>query len=71
MMKIESKMLKKHGLTLFGVVLGAFGGFLYWRYVGCATGTCPITSSPLMSSIWGAVTGGLLFSMFNKSKEEK
>ena len=37
---------------------------LYWRYVGCTTGTCPITSSPVNSSIWGAAMGGLLLSSF-------
>ena len=39
-------------------------GYLYWRYVGCTTGTCPITSSPVNSSIWGAAMGGLLLSSF-------
>lgn len=28
------------------------------------TGTCPITSSPVNSSIWGAAMGGLLLSSF-------
>ncbi|WP_321518833.1 DUF6132 family protein [uncultured Bacteroides sp.] len=64
--------LKKHWLTLSGVVIGALGGYLYWRYVGCASGSCPITSSPLFSSLWGAAMGGLLFNIFkteNKSHE--
>ena len=30
----------------------------------CTTGTCPITSSPVNSSIWGAAMGGLLLSSF-------
>jgi len=60
--------LKKYWLTLPGVVIGALGGYLYWRYVGCESGSCPITSSPLMSSLWGAAMGGLLFSMFKTEK---
>ena len=48
---------KRYGLTLLGGLLGALGGFLYWRFVGCASGTCPITSSPLYSSLWGAAMG--------------
>ena len=47
-----------------GIVAGMVGGYLYWRYVGCTTGTCPITSSPVNSSIWGAAMGGLLLSSF-------
>ena len=52
-----------------GILIGAVGGFLYWRYVGCASGTCPITSSPVMSTLWGALMGGLLFSMFGDAKK--
>ena len=54
--------VKKNWVTIIGVVIGAAGGFLYWRFVGCSSGTCPITSSPVISSVWGAVLGGLLFS---------
>lgn len=57
-------ILKNNWLTLVGGILGAAGGYLYWRFVGCASGSCPITSSPLMSTIWGAIMGGLLFAMF-------
>lgn len=57
-------LLKKHVLTLLGVALGALGGFLYWYFVGCASGTCPITASPVNSTLWGAVMGGLVLSMF-------
>ena len=56
------KLLKRHWPTLLGAALGALGGYLYWYFVGCADGTCPITSSPLNSTLWGAVMGGLLLS---------
>ncbi|WP_418166713.1 hypothetical protein [Alistipes putredinis] len=35
---------------------------------GCDGGTCLIISSPVLSVLWGAVMGGLLFSMFQKEK---
>nr|WP_321372730.1 DUF6132 family protein [uncultured Bacteroides sp.] len=63
------KVFTQHWLTLLGVVIGALGGYLYWLYIGCSSGSCPITSSPLLSSMWGAVMGGLLFSIFKR--EEK
>ncbi len=59
-------------LTILGVVLGAVGGYIYYVKVGCVSGTCPITSNPWMSVLWGALLGYLLFDMFNrKPKQEK
>lgn len=58
--------VKKYKLYLIGGVFGALGGYLYWQNVGCQSGTCPITSSPVMSTIWGALIGGSGFSMFKK-----
>jgi len=63
------KVFTQYWLVLLGVVIGALGGYLYWLYIGCSSGSCPITSSPLLSSMWGAVMGGLLFSIFKR--EEK
>lgn len=62
------KFTKKNLLTISGVFAGAVGGFLYWKFIGCDSGTCPITSKPLNSSVYGAVLGGLLFSIFQGSK---
>lgn len=64
------EFIKKYRLAIIGVVVGAVGGYLYWRFVGCSSGSCPITSSPTMSTIWGAAMGGLVFDMFKK-KEKK
>lgn len=46
-------------LVLF-VLGGAVAGYLYYRLVGCRSGTCPITSSPIISSLYGAMMGFLL-----------
>lgn len=61
--------IKKYFLIITGIAAGAIGGYLYYFYVGCASGTCAITSNPVNSSIYGAVMGGLFFSMFKTSKE--
>lgn len=63
------ELFKKNWLILVGIALGAIGGYLYWSYVGCASGSCPITSSPIISSLWGAIMGGLLLSMFKTDKK--
>lgn len=56
--------IKSNKLILIGVVIGALGGFAYYHYIGCASGTCAITSNPMNSTLYGALMGGLLFSMF-------
>jgi len=60
--------IKKHLTTLAGILIGAMAGYLYWRQIGCLSGTCPITSNPVKSSLYGALIGGLLFSLFKKKK---
>ena len=42
------------------IALGAVLGFLYYKFVGCATGSCPITRNPWTSTLYGAVIGGLV-----------
>lgn len=49
-----------------GAVVGAIAGFLYWKYVGCLTGTCSITSDPTNSTLYFALMGALLFGLFKK-----
>jgi hypothetical protein len=40
-----------------GLVIGGVAGFLYYYFVGCTSGHCPITSNPYMSIIWGGLLG--------------
>jgi hypothetical protein len=54
--KKRIKMLR----TLAFVVGGAIMGFGYYKLVGCRTGACPITSSPVVSTLYGAVMGYLM-----------
>lgn len=60
--------IKKHFLTIIGILIGSLGGYAYYFFVGCASGTCAITSNPLNSALYGAMMGGLLFSVFKKSQ---
>ena len=61
--------IKKHLLVFAGILTGAVGGYLYYHFVGCTTGTCPITSNPLNSTLYGSIMGGLMFSLFQKEKK--
>lgn len=53
-------------LTIIGIVIGAIGGYLYYYYIGCASGKCAITSKPLNSTLYGALLVGLLFNTFKR-----
>lgn len=46
-----------------GIAIGGGLGFLYYYFVGCASGACPITSNPYMSVLYGAVMGALVARM--------
>ena len=58
----------KYGI---GIGIGATAGYLYWYFVGCSSGTCAITSSPINSSVYGALMGGLLLNTFTPKKSTK
>lgn len=49
-----------------GGLIGAGVGWLVYRFIGCSTGTCPITSNPYSSVLLFALLG-LLVSMPKKN----
>jgi uncharacterized protein YcfJ len=63
--------IKNNRLLVAGIAIGAIAGYFYWQQIGCSTGTCMITSKWHNSTAYGAVMGGLLFSMFEKKKKKE
>ena len=55
---------------IIGIVIGAVLGFGYWYFIGCNTGTCAITSSPVNSTLYGGLMGILLVNTFSGNKKE-
>lgn len=64
------KLLRQWWLPAIGAVVGAAGGFLYWKYIGCNSGACAITSRPFNSTVYFAVLGALVFSLFQPKREK-
>jgi hypothetical protein len=64
-------IINKYKLEIIGFTIGAIVGYMYWKFVGCASGTCMITSKPLNSSSYGALMGFLVFGMFKKENLKK
>lgn len=62
--------ITKHILKIIGIIVGAIGGFLYYFFIGCNSGTCPITTNPYISVLYGALVGYLVFDIFKK-KDKK
>lgn len=65
------KWMTQNKLTSVGILFGAISGYLYWQQIGCESGTCMITSTWHNSSAYGAVMGGLLFSLFQTDKKKE
>jgi hypothetical protein len=59
-MKIKKPTRKE--VLLYGIpmLIGAAAGYAYYYYIGCASGVCPITSNPWISTAYGALLGALL-----------
>ena len=69
----QSVILKTR--KILPAVLGAVGGYAYYYWIGCVSGTCPITSNPWASTGYGALLGLLLTpsltELLNKKKEKE
>lgn len=63
------KWIKRYQLYAIGATLGAAGGYAYWYFIGCNSGTCAITSSPVNSTIYFAAVGALFLSTFKKTEK--
>jgi hypothetical protein len=54
--------------TIAGVSVGACLGFAYWYFVGCSSGSCPITSVWYHSTLYGAMVGFFATGLGEKGK---
>jgi len=54
---------------IIGTIIGAAAGFLYYKLIGCPTGSCPIISNPWSSTLLAAALGFVTGSMLNKNKK--
>lgn len=56
---MDKNWTRKHLPEIIGAVAGGVGGFLYWKYVGCVSGTCAIKSNWYLMVPWGMLLGYL------------
>ena len=53
---------------IFGA-LGALGGWVYYTFVSCPTGTCPITSSLYSTMVYTGLLGLLVCYVIHQFKQ--
>jgi len=69
--------IRRYLPEIIGALSGGIGGFLYWKYVGCVSGTCTIKSNWYLMIPWGMVLGFLIGSLVSdmlikfKSRKEQ
>ncbi|MBN1415310.1 MAG: hypothetical protein JW973_09435 [Bacteroidales bacterium] len=60
----------KYWYVIMLSLAGLAGGFLYWKYIGCQSGSCPITShwhsSTVIGGIIGYLSGSIVFDLVHK-----
>ncbi len=42
------------------ILIGALAGFMYWHFVGCTSGACPIYTRWYLSTLYGAAFGYII-----------
>ncbi len=52
--------IKKRQLSVIFLFIGGMSGFLYWKFVGCSTGTCPLKSHWYTMTLYGMLLGWLI-----------
>lgn len=56
-MKLDRNFVLKKIVTVLG---GALLGYAYYYFIGCTSGSCPITSNPYISTFYGALIAFIL-----------
>jgi hypothetical protein len=54
------RIFRSKRIQIIFLIAGAISGFLYWRFVGCTSGTCVIKSVWYWTTLWGAAMGYLV-----------
>lgn len=65
-MELSKSVIMPWVRRVLPVLLGASGGYAYYFFIGCVSGTCPITSNPWTSTLYGAAIGFFLIPTLRK-----
>ncbi len=63
------KLILDRKKTILGIAAGAIAGWMYWYFIGCSNGSCGISSTWYMSTLYFSIGGGLLAESFSPAKK--
>lgn len=63
--------IKKKRINILFTLLGGLTGYLYWKFVGCTTGSCPIKSHWYSMVPYGMLLGWLIGDLILSFKKVK
>jgi uncharacterized membrane protein YsdA (DUF1294 family) len=55
-----ARLSRSHARAAVAAILGGAAGAAYAHFVGCRTGTCPLTSNVWVASMYGGAVGAIL-----------
>ena len=64
--RVKASFQIRHFIGLF---VGAAGGFAYYYFVGCQSGTCALKSNPFYNIVLGLLLGYLIADMIKFKKK--
>ncbi|MEZ5001224.1 MAG: DUF6132 family protein [Bacteroidales bacterium] len=65
------EIIRKNSLAIVLAIVGAIAGLLYWKFVGCQSGACPIKSKWYLMTAYGILAGYLVGDIVSGSIKKK
>jgi hypothetical protein len=65
------KFFRRYWKPIVFTGIGLVIGFAYWRFMGCKSGTCPITANWHTSVLMGGLFGFLISGTGKDNKSDK
>lgn len=68
------QLVSKNSVKIIFALIGGIGGLLYWKFVGCSSGTCMIKSKWYLMTLYGIIFGyliGDILTGFLRKRKEK
>jgi len=60
--------VKKNLIAVLLIITGGVAGYSYYYFIGCSSGSCPITSNPYTSVLYGIFFGYMINSVINDKR---
>lgn len=66
-----NNFIRNNWISISFTILGAITGYLYWYYIGCTSGTCPLKTIWYNNVIIGGIMGYLVGSSITDALKKK